>query len=48
MLSGSLSVNVGLILVIGGTLLFMILFGPAPIYDENHAELFRRKPTFGT
>lgn len=44
MLSGSLTTAAGLTLVIGGTLLFMVLFGPATAgHDENHAELFRRK-----
>lgn len=47
MLSGSLSVNVSLILVIGGTLLFMILFGPATAgMMKIMRNFFVEKPTF--
>ena len=47
MLSGALSVNVGLILAIGGTLLFMILFGPATAgMMKIMRNFFVEKPTF--
>lgn len=43
MLSGSLTTAAGLTLVIGGTLLFMVLFGPATAGMMKIMRNFRRK-----